>query len=120
MGRDRDGVLRFEEIAGLVESASSARRPTAPSPSPRRSRCRSAPEMPVELLAGCVGLDAERRRHHGAPAGHRLGRQFLRRSPRSRPHALTRAAPDIGALQGGAQKPSRDGAAPPAALPLRP
>ena len=80
-GRDRDGVLRFEEIAGLVEirvERDGAAASPAPSPSPRRSRCRSAPEMPVELLAGCVGLDASDVVDDGASAGQRLGRQFLR------------------------------------------
>ena len=85
MGRARDGVLRFEEIAGLVEVRTG--RAAASSPSPRRSRCRSAAEMPADLVAGCVGIAAERRRRRRAPAGRGLGRQFLRRR---RGHAAPR------------------------------
>ena len=60
LGRDRDGVLRFEEIAGLVEirveregSAGQARAVTIAAPQPLSLGA----EMPVDLLAGCVGFD---------------------------------------------------------------
>ena len=54
-GRAKDGVLRFEEIAGLVEVKVDERC--------RDDRGASAlvarPEMPADLLAGCVGLATE-------------------------------------------------------------
>jgi trans-2,3-dihydro-3-hydroxyanthranilate isomerase len=60
LGRDRDGVLRFEEIAGLVEanvdrdgSGGHLRAVTIAAPQPLSLGA----EMPVELLAGCTGLD---------------------------------------------------------------
>ena len=85
MGRDRDGVLRFEEIAGLVEvrSRATARRGgvTIAAPQPLSLGV----EMPVDLVAGCVGLDAGRRRRR-----RRIGPSWPRSaipssSPRSRP-----------------------------------
>src|SRR3984893_9121594 len=61
LGRDRDGVLRFEEIAGLVEvnvdrdgSGGHLRAVTIAAPQPLSLGA----EMPVELLAGCAGLGA--------------------------------------------------------------
>src|SRR5437773_12326496 len=56
LGRDRDGVLRFEEIAGLVEvriDRRQGRTVTIAAPQPLSLGA----EMPVNLLAGCVGLD---------------------------------------------------------------
>jgi trans-2,3-dihydro-3-hydroxyanthranilate isomerase len=61
-GRDKNGLLRFEELAGLVEvRVQREGRARAP-----RSITIAAPqalslgaEMPVDLLAGCVGLAAE-------------------------------------------------------------
>jgi trans-2,3-dihydro-3-hydroxyanthranilate isomerase len=58
-GRDRGGVLLFEEIAGLVEvrvdrgggGAATGATITAPQP------LSLGPEMPAGLLAECVGLD---------------------------------------------------------------
>ncbi len=59
LGRDRGGVLRFEEIAGLVEvqvqrdgDRATPRAVTIAAPQPLSL----GPEMPVDLLAGCVGL----------------------------------------------------------------
>jgi len=49
LGRDRDGVLRFEEIAGLVEvtvERNGGGANSGPSPSPHRNRSRSAPKCP--------------------------------------------------------------------------
>src|SRR6187200_1049248 len=52
-GRAPDGRLRFEELAGLVEiEVGDAVTIAAPQP------LSLGPEMPVELLAGCVGLAA--------------------------------------------------------------
>ncbi|MEA2849403.1 MAG: trans-2,3-dihydro-3-hydroxyanthranilate isomerase [Rhodospirillaceae bacterium] len=60
LGRDRDSVLRFEEIAGLVEvrverdgKGGKLHAVTIAAPQPLSLGA----EMPVELLAGCVGLD---------------------------------------------------------------
>jgi trans-2,3-dihydro-3-hydroxyanthranilate isomerase len=55
MGRARDGLLRFEEIAGLVEvHADGTGQVTIAAPQPLSLGA----EMPVGLLAGCVGIDA--------------------------------------------------------------
>src|SRR5690349_17568466 len=52
-GRASNGRLRFEEIAGLVEvEVGEAVTIAAPQP------LSLGPEMPVDLLAGCVGLAA--------------------------------------------------------------
>src|SRR3954471_14377580 len=51
--RRANGVtLRFEEIAGLVDVEASSDLVTISAPQPLTV----APEMPVELLAGCVGI----------------------------------------------------------------
>jgi trans-2,3-dihydro-3-hydroxyanthranilate isomerase len=60
-GRDRDGLLRFEEMAGLVEvrvervvGERQPRRVTIAAPQPLSLGA----EMPVDLLAACVGFEA--------------------------------------------------------------
>ena len=54
MGRARDGMLRFEEIAGLVEvRTGDAGVVTIAAPQPLSL----AQEMPADLVAGCVGID---------------------------------------------------------------
>ena len=97
LGRDRDGMLRFEEIAGLVEirverdgSAGQARAVTIAAPQPLSLGA----EMPVDLLAGCVGLDAS----DVVVAAHRpvvasVGNSFVVAEVKAA--ALSRAAPDI-------------------------
>src|SRR5262249_6830445 len=59
LGRDRDGVLRFEELAGLVEvRIERDKEPstvTIAAPQPLTL----GPEMPVDLLAACVGTEAK-------------------------------------------------------------
>ena len=76
LGRDRDGMLRFEEIAGLVEvkverdGRKQTRAVTIAAPQPLSLGA----EMPVDLLAGCIGLRRER---------HRRRRRIDRSSPRS-------------------------------------
>src|SRR6516225_4481186 len=52
LGRATDGLLRFEEIAGLVDVRIEPGLVTIAAPQPLSL----GPEMPVELLAGCVGL----------------------------------------------------------------
>src|SRR3954452_24584633 len=51
-GRAKDGMLRFEEIAGLVEVEVTPGQVTIAAPQPLSL----GPEMPVDLLANCVGL----------------------------------------------------------------
>lgn len=59
-GRDRDGVLRFEEIAGLVEvkverdSTAAVTGATIAAPQPLSTNI----ELPAEAIAACVGLAA--------------------------------------------------------------
>jgi trans-2,3-dihydro-3-hydroxyanthranilate isomerase len=97
LGRDRDGVLRFEEIAGLVEirverdgAANQPRTVTIAAPQPLSLGA----EMPVDLLAGCVGLDVS----DVVVAAHRpvvasVGNFFVIAEVKAA--ALSRAAPDM-------------------------
>src|SRR5258708_17513015 len=134
LGRDRDGMLRFEEIAGLVEvkverngGGGQLRAVTIAAPQPLSLGA----EMPVELLAGCAGLDAS----DVVVATHRpvvasVGNSFVIAEVKAA--ALSRATPDVsrfrsavGALP--ALRPPRPppllfppGGANPRALPPRP
>src|SRR5512132_4061223 len=93
LGRDRDGVLRFEEIAGLVEvriDRTNGRQVIIAAPQPLSLGA----EMPVDLLAGCVGLEAS----DVVVAAHRpivasVGNSFVIAQVAG--SALSRAAPDI-------------------------
>ncbi|HEV3493827.1 MAG TPA: PhzF family phenazine biosynthesis protein [Reyranella sp.] len=97
LGRDRDGLLRFEEIAGLVEvsverngSGGQLRAVTIAAPQPLSLGA----EMPVELLAGCAGLDVS----DVVVAAHRpvvasVGNSFIIAEVKAA--ALSRAIPDI-------------------------
>jgi trans-2,3-dihydro-3-hydroxyanthranilate isomerase len=97
LGRDRDGMLRFEEIAGLVEvkverngGGGQLRAVTIAAPQPLSLGA----EMPVELLAGCAGLDAS----DVVVAAHRpvvasVGNSFVIAEVKAA--ALSRAKPDI-------------------------
>lgn len=97
LGHDRDGVLRFEEIAGLVEvrverdsAGQQPRAVTIAAPQPLSLGA----EMPVDLLAGCVGLDAV----DIVVSGHRpvaasVGNSFVIAEVIAQ--ALARAAPDL-------------------------
>jgi trans-2,3-dihydro-3-hydroxyanthranilate isomerase len=99
MGRARDGLLRFEEIAGLVEVR--ADRPgsvTIAAPQPLSLGA----EMPVALVAGCVGIsesevlvDAHR------PVAASVGNSFV--IAQVTPDALTRAAPDVARFRAAVQ-----------------
>src|SRR6476646_10637089 len=54
MGRAKNSLLRFEEIAGLVEvQADGAGMVTIAAPQPLSL----GQEMPAELVAGCIGVD---------------------------------------------------------------
>jgi trans-2,3-dihydro-3-hydroxyanthranilate isomerase len=89
-GRAKDGRLRFEEIAGLVEiEVGDAITIAAPQP------LSLGPEMPVELVAACAGLktsDVLTKAHR--PVSASVGNSFVIAEVTG--EALTRAAPDIG------------------------
>jgi trans-2,3-dihydro-3-hydroxyanthranilate isomerase len=89
-GRAKEGVLRFEEIAGLVEVKVESDIVTIAAPQPLTL----GPEMPADLLAGCVGLATE----EILVAAHRpvmasVGNSFV--VAEVTPGGLTRAAPDL-------------------------
>jgi len=89
-GRAKDGRLRFEEIAGLVE-IEVGETITIAAPQPLSL----GPEMPVELVAACVGLkpsDVLIKAHRPVCAS--VGNSFVIAEVTG--EALTRAAPDIG------------------------
>jgi trans-2,3-dihydro-3-hydroxyanthranilate isomerase len=94
MGRARDGLLRFEEIAGLVEvRAESAGTVTVTIAAPQPLSL--AEEMPADLLAGCVGIDPNEvvvTSHR--PVAASVGNPFV--VAEVTPAALTRAVPDFG------------------------
>jgi trans-2,3-dihydro-3-hydroxyanthranilate isomerase len=90
LGRAKDGVLRFEEIAGLVEVIAAPEGVTIAAPQPLSL----GPEMPVDLLADCVGLAPE----DIVVAAHRpvsasVGNSFV--VAEVTPDALARAVPDM-------------------------
>lgn len=89
-GRAKEGVLRFEEIAGLVEVKVESDIVTIAAPQPLTL----GPEMPAGLLASCVGLATE----EVLIAAHRpvmasVGNSFV--VAEVTPGGLTRAAPDL-------------------------
>ena len=89
-GRARDGKLRFEEIAGLVE-IEVGETITIAAPQPLSL----GPEMPAELVAACVGLkagDVLTKAHRPVCAS--VGNSFVIAEVTG--EALTRAMPDIG------------------------
>ena len=89
-GRAKNGRLRFEEIAGLVEiEVGDAITIAAPQP------LSLGPEMPVELVAACVGLkpsDVLTKAHKPVCAS--VGNSFVITEVTG--DALARATPDIG------------------------
>jgi trans-2,3-dihydro-3-hydroxyanthranilate isomerase len=89
-GRAKGGLLRFEEIAGLVEVRLEAGNVTIAAPQPLSL----GRKMTVDLLAACVGLspgDIVTTRH--APVEASVGNPFLLAEVTD--EALTRACPDI-------------------------
>jgi trans-2,3-dihydro-3-hydroxyanthranilate isomerase len=97
-GRARNGLLRFEEIAGLVEVRVAAGLVTIAAPQPLSL----GPEMPVDLLAGCIGLDSE----DVVVSAHRpvlasVGNSFV--VAEVAVAALARASPDIGRFRDAAK-----------------
>lgn len=105
MGRDRDGVLRFEEIAGLVEvrverdAGGVLRGAHIAAPQPLSI----GEELPVEDVAACAGLapsDIALTRHRPRMASVGLPFCFVQVTP----SALTRATPDLAAFRQLAQR----------------
>ena len=89
-GRAKDGVLRFEEIAGLVEIKVELDGVTIAAPQPLSLGA----EMPADLLAGCVGLKvAEVITAAHRPVMASVGNSFV--VAEVTPDALTRAVPDL-------------------------
>ncbi len=90
MGRAKQGVLRFEEIAGLVEVQSEGDQVTIAAPQPLSL----GPEMPAELVARCVGIDVgEVVTTNHRPVSASVGNSFVIAEVTGA--ALGRAAPDI-------------------------
>ena len=91
LGRARDGMLRFEEIAGLVEvHVENAGIVTIAAPQPLSLGA----EMPADLLAGCVGIevgDVITTAHRPVVAS--VGNSFVIAEVAAA--ALSRAAPDL-------------------------
>jgi trans-2,3-dihydro-3-hydroxyanthranilate isomerase len=103
-GRAKDGRLRFEEIAGLVE-IEVGETITIAAPQPLSL----GPEMPVELVAACAGLktsDVLTGAHK--PVSASVGNSFVIAEVSG--DALTRATPDIGRFRDAAKRYTAMGA----------
>ncbi|MBN9091113.1 MAG: PhzF family phenazine biosynthesis protein [Reyranella sp.] len=90
-GRARNGILRFEELAGLVEIEAGDNVVTIAAPQPLSL----GPEMPAALVASCVGIapsDVIAKAHR--PVSASVGNSFVIAEVTG--EALTRATPDIG------------------------
>ena len=89
-GRAKDGMLRFEEIAGLVEVKVDGDAVTIAAPQPLSLDA----EMPVDLLADCVGIaSGEVIVTSHRPVLASVGNSFIVAEVTA--EALTRAVPDI-------------------------
>jgi trans-2,3-dihydro-3-hydroxyanthranilate isomerase len=104
-GHAKNGLLRFEEIAGLVEVRVEAGLVTIAAPQPLSLGA----EMPVDLLAGCVGL----RDGDVIVAAHRpllasVGNSFVIAEVTAA--ALAKASPDIGRFRAAARAYTAAGA----------
>jgi trans-2,3-dihydro-3-hydroxyanthranilate isomerase len=90
LGRAKDGMLRFEEIAGLVEVRADGEQVTIAAPQPLSL----GPEMPVDLVARCVGIepgDVVTKNHR--PVSASVGNAFVIAEVTG--DALGRAVPDL-------------------------
>lgn len=104
-GRARNGKLRFEELAGLVEIEAAPDLVTIAAPQPLSL----GPEMPVELLAGCVGLatsDVVIAAHRPVCAS--VGNSFVVAQVTG--DALARATPDLARFRDAATRYTAMGA----------
>ncbi|MGH7210075.1 MAG: PhzF family phenazine biosynthesis protein, partial [Acetobacteraceae bacterium] len=110
-GRDRGGVLRFEEIAGLVDirvdrdAAGTATGATIAAPLPLSL----GPTLPAATVAACAGIAKDDVIETGhAPILASVGMPFVIAAVR--PAALTRATPDpVGFRQAISNRPALDG-----------
>lgn len=110
-GRDRDGVLRFEEMAGLVEvrieraGDGVATGATIAAPQPLSLGM----EIPVEVVAACAGLDpADVVVSAHGPVWASVGNPFIIAEVTGA--ALTRATPDISQFRrAAAERPTLNG-----------
>lgn len=110
LGKAKDGRLRFEEIAGLVEVTVDGDAISIAAPQPLQLGA----EMPAELLAGCVGLAAgDVVLAHHRPVLATVGNSFIVAEVTG--EALTRAVPDLGRFRAAAATYSAAG---PNRLPL--
>lgn len=106
-GRAKDGKLRFEEIAGLVDVEVAPGLVSIAAPQPLSL----GPDMPVDLVAGCVGLastDIVTTAHQPKVAS--VGNPFVVCEVEG--EALTRAQPDLAGFRTAAQKFTADGFGP--------
>jgi trans-2,3-dihydro-3-hydroxyanthranilate isomerase len=90
LGRAKADVMRFEEIAGLVEVKADSGQVTIAAPQPLSL----GPEMPVDVAAGCVGIaaaDVITTNHR--PVSASVGNSFVVAEVTG--EALTRAVPNI-------------------------
>jgi trans-2,3-dihydro-3-hydroxyanthranilate isomerase len=104
-GRATAGMLRFEEIAGLVEVQATPGLVTIAAPQPLSLGV----EMPVDLLAGCVGLEPDdvlTTAHR--PVSASVGNSFVVAEVTG--DALTRATPDLGRFREAATRYTAMGA----------
>lgn len=99
-GRDKDGVLRFEELAGLVEikverdGAGALTGATIAAPQPLSL----GPELPADAVATCAGLEPSDILVRGhKPVLASVGMPFVFAEVTGA--ALTRAAPDLAAFR---------------------
>jgi trans-2,3-dihydro-3-hydroxyanthranilate isomerase len=98
MGRARNGLLRFEEIAGLVEVQVDGSMITISAPQPLSLGM----EMPADLVAGCVGIDVgEVIVSNHRPVAASVGNPFVIAEVTAA--ALTRAVPDVGQFRSAVQ-----------------
>ncbi len=89
-GRDRDGLLRFEEIAGLVEVRTTREGATIAAPQPLTL----GPALAAAAVAACVGLDpADVLVAAHQPVLASVGNSFV--IAEVAPDALVRAVPDL-------------------------
>lgn len=94
MGRARDGVLRFEEKAGLVEVRLEGEGAVVAAPQPLSLGL----ELPEEVVAACAGIDPEEViLDNHAPVLASMGFGLI--MAEVTPEALTRAAPNTAAFQ---------------------
>ena len=94
LGKAKDGRLRFEEIAGLVEVTADGTNISIAAPQPLQLGA----EMPADLLAGCVGIATNEvvvKNHK--PVLATVGNSFVIAEVAG--EALTRAVPDLGKIR---------------------